>query len=174
MAVAIAATMAAYAAFEYQNTPGLTLRDMFVQHLGHVLGLGVMIYVLCWGVFYFVLLRPLNRIYLHLYTVGAGQLKTLELDSNVREIRTIVDGVNLMLSRLKLGGDSDALELAQQRITEIQEMTRQLTTSDHEHISVLLDKLADLQKSLPTILVRRAMPPPKPTSGDVPSNHEPT
>jgi hypothetical protein len=119
-------------------------------------------------VFYFVLLRPLNRIYWHLYTIGAGQLKNLELESNVREIRTIVDGVNLMLSRLKLGGDCDALELAQQRVAEIQELTRQLTTPDHEHISTLLDKLADLQKSLPNILVRRAMPPPKPAAGAMP------
>lgn len=174
MAAAIAVSMGAYAVYERTTMPGLSLRELVVQHLGHVLGLGAMIYVLCWGVFYFVLLRPLNRIYLHLYTVGAGQLKTLELDSNVREIRTIVDGVNLMLSRIKLGGNSDALELAQQRITEIQGITRQLTTPDHEHVSVLLDKLADLQKSLPNILVRRAMPPPKPASGEVPSNHEPT
>lgn len=168
MAVAIAASMAAYAAFEYQNTPSLTLSDMVVQHLGHVLVLGSVIYLLCWCVFYFVLLRPLNRIYWHLYTIGAGQLKNLELDSNVREIRTIVDGVNLMLSRLKLGGDCNALEQAQQRVTEIQEMTRQLTTPDHEHISVLLDKLADLQKSLPNILVRRGMPPPTPAAGAMP------
>jgi nitrate/nitrite-specific signal transduction histidine kinase len=142
--------------------PGLTLRELAVQHLGHVLVLGGVIYVLRWAVFYFVLLRPLNRIYLHLYTVGAGQLKALELDSNVREIRTIVDGVNLMLSRLKLGGDSDALELAQARIAEIRETTRQLATTDQEHVSVVLDKLADLQRSLPNILVRRGMPPPTP------------
>jgi len=160
MAVAIAASMGAYAALEYRSTPGLTLSELVVQHLGHVLGLGILIYILCWAVFYFVLLRPLNRIYLHLYTIGAGQLRNLELNSNVREIRTIVDGVNLMLSRLKLGGDCNALELAQQRVAEIQEMTRKLTTPDHEHISVLLDKLADLQKSLPNILVRPAMPPP--------------
>lgn len=162
MAAAIAISMGAYAVYEYATIPGLTLRELAVQHLGHVLALGGVIYILCWAVFYFVLLRPLNRIYLHLYTVGAGQLKTLELDSNVREIRTIVDGVNLMLSRLTLGADTDALELAQQRIAEIREMTHQLTTSDQEHISVLLDKLADLQRTLPNILARRGMPPPTP------------
>ncbi len=172
MAVVIAASMAAYAVYERQTMPDLPLSELVTQHLGHVLGLGILIYVLSWAVFYFVLLRPLNRIYLHLYTIGAGQLKALELDSNVREIRTIVDGVNLMLSRLKLGGDSDALELAQTRIAEIQEITRQLTTPDHEHISVLLDKLADLQKSLPNILVRRSMPPPTPAPGQVSPNHE--
>jgi hypothetical protein len=174
MAVAIAASMAAYAVYERQAMPYLPLSELVAQHLGHVLGLGLLIYVLCWCVFYFLLLRPLNRIYLHLYTVGAGQLNTLELDSNVREIRTIVDGVNLMLSRIKLGADIDALELAQQRIAEIQEMTRQLTTPDPEHISVLLDKLADLQKSLPNILVRRAMPPPKLAANNTPPNHEHT
>jgi hypothetical protein len=166
MAAAIAVSMGAYAVYEYATMPGSTLRELAIQHLGHVLVLGGVIYVLCWSVFYFVLLRPLNRIYLHLYTVGAGQLKTLELNSNVREIRTIVDGVNLMLSRLTLGADTDALELAQQRIAEIREMTHQLTTSDQEHISVLLDKLTDLQKSLPNILVRRGMPPPKLAVGD--------
>jgi hypothetical protein len=152
MAAAIAASMAAYAVYEYATMPGHTLRELTVEHLGHVMGLGLVIYILCWGVFYFLLLRPLNRIYLHLYTVGSGRLKTLELDSNVREIRTIVDGVNLMLSRLKQGADSNALELAQKRIAEIREMTRQLTTPDQEQFSVLLDNLADLEKSLPAIL----------------------
>lgn len=77
MAIAIAASMGAYAVFEYQGTPGLTLSELVVQHLVHVLGLGILIYILCWAVFYFVLLRPLNRIYLHLYTIGAGQLRSL-------------------------------------------------------------------------------------------------
>ncbi|ODU23931.1 MAG: hypothetical protein ABS95_02745 [Verrucomicrobia bacterium SCN 57-15] len=163
MAVAIGLSMATYALYERQTSPSLTWSELAVQHLGHVLGLGVMIYILCWGVFYFVLLRPLNRIYLHLYAVGAGQLKSLELDSNVREIRTIVDGINLMLSRLKLGADRDALEHAQQCIAEIRGMSRRLAITEQEHISHVLDKLADdLEKSLPSILVRRGMPPPTP------------
>ncbi len=163
MAVAIAVSMGAYAAYEYATAPDQNLRELAVAHLGHVLGLGVMIYILCWGVFYFVLLRPLNRIYLHLYTVGAGQLKPLELHSNVREIQTIADGINLMLSRLKLGADRDALEHAQQCIAEIREMSRQLAITEHEPMSHVLDKLADdLEKSLPSLLVRRGMPPPTP------------
>lgn len=174
MAAAIAVSMGAYAVYEYAAAPGQSLRELAVEHLGHVLVLGVFIYILCCAVFYFVLLRPLNRVYLHLYAIGDGQLETLEMDSNVREIHTIVDGVNLMLSRIKLSGDCDALELAQQRIAEIQEMTRQLTTADHEHLGVLLGKLADLQKSLPNILVRRAMPPPKQASVSAPPNHEQT
>lgn len=152
MAAAIAVSMAAYAVYERTTMPGLSLRELAVQHLGHVLGLGAMIYVLCWGVFYFVLLRPLNRIYLHLYTIGAGRLTTLELGSNVREIRTIVDGVNLMLSRLKQSADNNAMELAQARVAEIRDLARQLTTPDHEHVTTLLDKLADLERTLPGIL----------------------
>ena len=157
MAIAIAASMAAYALYEHQTMPGLSMRELVVQHLGHVLGLGAIIYVLCWGVFFFLLLRPLNRIYLHLYTVGAGQLKPLDLDSNVREIRTIVDGVNLMLSRLKQGVDPDALQLAQQRIAEIRELTFQSAATDQEQASLLLDKLADVEKSLPSILACRGL-----------------
>lgn len=163
MAVAIGISMAIYAVYERHSSSDLSLKTLVVQHLGHVLGLGVMIYILCLGVFYFVLLRPLNRIYLHLYAVGAGQLKTLELHSNVREIRTIVDGINLMLSRLTLGADRDALDHAQQCITEIREMSRQLAITEHVDISHALDKLADdLEKNLPSLLVRRGMPPPTP------------
>lgn len=157
MAVAIGVSMAAYAAYEYATMPGATVKELALQHLGHVLALGILSYALCWAVFYFVLLRPLSRIYLHLYTVGAGKLKTLELDSNVREIRTIVDGVNLMLSRLKLGADGDALELAQKRIAEIRELAGHLPAAQHEQLvglaEAVRDKLADLEKSLPRLLV---------------------
>ena len=76
----------------------------------------------------------------------------LKLDSRVLEIRTIVDGVNLMLSRLKLAANENALEQAQARVAEIRALARQLTTPDHEHITSLLGKLADLEKSLPGIL----------------------
>lgn len=160
MAAAIAASMAAYAVYEYATRPGHTLRALAIEHLGHVLALGLVMYVLCWFVFYFLLLRPLNRIYLHLYTIGAGQLKTLELDSNVREIRTIVDGVNLMLSRLKLGADNHPLELAQKSIAEIRTLTGQVAVMDAAHAGILQDKLADLEKSLLGMLASLGKPAP--------------
>ena len=166
MAAAVAAGMGVYALYEHVIMPGHTLRELAVEHLGHVLVLGVTIYVLCWAVFYFLLLRPLNRIYLHLYTIGTGRLEMLELDSRVREIRTIVDGVNLMLSRLKLGADDNALELAQQRIAEIRELTCRPAPPDPLQTSLLLDKLAELERCLPKILSHgNGLTPPAGTPG---------
>jgi len=152
MAVAIAVSMLGYAVVEQQTMPGASLRELLVEHLWHVLGLGAVIYLMCWAVFYFVLLRPVNRIYLHLYSIGAGQREPLQLDSNVREIRTIVDGVNLMLARFKQSANAQALELAQSRLAEIRRMTHHLAATDQEHTQLLLEKLADVESAIPNIV----------------------
>lgn len=152
MAAIIAGSMAVYAGYEYATMPNHKLRQLAVEHLSHVIVLGFLIYGLCYGVFYFLLLRPLNRIYLHLYTVGAGRFQMLDMDTNVREIRTIVDGVNLMFSRLKEGADKNALDLVQRRMAEIRALVMEMEEPNHQQVSVLLGELNELENRLQGII----------------------
>lgn len=148
MAVAIAGSMAAYAVYQFFTMPGMTVKELFLHHFWHVLALGSVIYVLCWFLFKRIVLRPLTCIYLHLYAVGGGKLELLELNSNVTEIRTIVEGVNLMLTRLKQGLKSNALEDSELRISEIKDLLRNLGTSEPEKLDSALEKLEQLERNL--------------------------
>ena len=115
----VAASMAAYAVFQFLAYPRMTLGSLFVEHLWHVLVLGAVIYGICWAVFRRVLIRPIRTIHMHLYAVGAGRVEPLELESDVTEIRMIVDGVNLMIQRMGHGtwpGAEGAIERNIERI----------------------------------------------------------
>jgi methyl-accepting chemotaxis protein len=151
MAAAIAVSMAAYAIYQYFAMPGMTVADLFLHHLWHVLVLGTVIYILCWVVFDRALLQPMKRIYLHLYAVGAGKLEPLKLDSRVTEIQTIVEGVNLMLSRLKHGADANTIELARQRIEGIRNSVMELNAPNRTSVAEVLDALAELERGLPVL-----------------------
>lgn len=160
LAVAIVIGMAAYAVYQYFTMPGMTVQQLLLHHLWHVLALGAVIYMLCWLVFYRVLLRPLQQIYLHLYAVGAGKLEPLVLESNVAEIRTIVEGINLMLRRMEQGVDVQALEHAQGVIAELKEAIRRWEVSEPAATGFPLEKLAALEGSLLAI-VRNVNAPAK-------------
>lgn len=151
MAAAIAVSMTTYAVYQYFAMPGMTVADLFLHHLWHVLALGGIIYILCWVIFDRALLQPMKRIYLHLYAVGAGKLEPLELESSVTEIQTIVEGVNVMLSRLKHGADANTIELARQRIEEIKNNVMELSTPDRTGVAEILDALAELERGLPVL-----------------------
>ena len=167
LAVAIAVSMAAYAFYQYFTMPGITATELFLHHLWHVLALGAVIYVLCWLVFDRVLLRPLKQIYIHLYALGAGKLEPLALESNVAEIRTIVEGINLMLRQMEQGADAQALEHAQRVIAELKEAIRQWEVSEPAATSFPLEKLAALERSLLAI-VRNVKASAKPTPENSP------
>lgn len=159
MAAAIAVSMAAYAVYQYFAMPGMTVADLFLHHLWHVLALGVVIYILCWVVFDRALFQPMKRIYIHLYAVGAGKLEPLEFDSSVTEIQTIVEGVNLMLSRLKHGADANTIELARQRIEEIKNSVMELNAPDRASVAEVLDALAELERGLPVVAQNKKAQP---------------
>lgn len=158
MAVAIAVCMAAYATYQYFTMPGMTVSDLFLHHFWHVLVLGLAIYTLCWIAFDRVLLQPMKRIYLHLYAVGAGKLEPLALNSGVTEIQTVVEGINLMLLRLKQGTDASAVELARQRIEEIKNRVMELGTPDRASIAEILDALTELDRGLPVLPQTKGTP----------------
>ncbi|MBI4583544.1 MAG: hypothetical protein HY717_05940 [Planctomycetes bacterium] len=63
-AIAIALSMGIYAVLQYFLVPNVTLSELLLNHLWHVLVLGSVIYLFLWLILKNVLLRPLQQIYL--------------------------------------------------------------------------------------------------------------
>jgi hypothetical protein len=117
----IVIAMTAYAIWQYYTHPGISVGELIQNHLWHVLVLGAVIYASLWACFRRLLVQPLNRIYIHLYAVGKGQLEPLEIESNIREIYTIVEGINLMTSRMERAADPKSIPQTQEDIRIIKE-----------------------------------------------------
>lgn len=167
LAIATAIGMGAYAIYQYATMPGHTVLDLLLHHSWHVLALGAAVYVVSWVAFHKLIVQPLTKIYLHLYAMGAGQFAPLVLKSNVSEIHTIVEGINLMLRRVEQGMDANALEHAQRDITELKETIGQWEVSEPDAKSLALEKLVALEKSLSAV-VRNVHAPGKPTPENSP------
>ena len=147
-AAAIAVVMAVYAVLQKAIEPDVTWRELFVHHLWHVFVLGGVIHLACWLVFQRLLGRPLNRIYLHLYGMGKGRLEPLKVESNVRELRSIIDGINLLIWRMGRSDDPNALPDAQERIATIRQRLRDLSMQQPEQSGEVTELLDGLERDL--------------------------
>jgi hypothetical protein len=148
-ALAIAVSMAIYAVFQYYTSPGKTVGGLLLEHLWHVLVLGVAIYGLLYLVLRRILLRPIQKIYLHLYKVGTGRVEPLDLPTRVRELETIVDGVNVMIDRMGQSFPVDEIACAR-------EAAKRAYDKAPQEAQEILNHLARLQESIvPSVNARR-------------------
>lgn len=162
--MAVAVVMAAYAVLEYfVFQPGMTLKELVLRHLWHVLALGAVIHVTCWFVLRHLLVEPLNGIYLHLYAVGQGKLEPMKLDSQLHTIQSIVEGLNLMIWRLGQASDTQTVLKAKQQLAQIEEVAGALSAVEPGLAHQLQVQLKELESSLLTLSQR------PPNSGEFPS-----
>jgi hypothetical protein len=138
--------------------PGMTVRELILVHLWHVLVLGAVIYILCWLLFRQILLQPLSKIYLHLYATGSGKIEPLQLETHVTELRSIVDAVNLLhrIQRVDYAAEGSALDHARHDIHEICELVKRLPTSVNDVTTQVLERAADLEENLKAIALQRS------------------
>lgn len=147
-AVAIAVAMAGYAAVQLVLAPELTVRELVLRHLWHVLALGAVIHLACWLVFRYVLWKPLNGIYLHLYALGKGELDPLEIDTRIEELHTIAEGINLLIWRLSRERDAETLTEAQALLEQTTHLATTLTVTHSDSAERVLRNLNTLGESL--------------------------
>lgn len=147
-AVAIAVAMAGYAAVQLVLAPELTVRELVLRHLWHVLALGAVIHLACWLVFRHVLWKPLNGIYLHLYTLGKGELEPLQIDTRIEELHIIAEGINLLTWRLNQDRDAQTLSEAQAILVQTQFLATTLPSGHSDSVERVLRNLDTLGESL--------------------------
>ena len=140
-AAAIAVSMGGYAVFQYLTTPGAAAVDLFVSHLWHVLVLGGAIYLVIWFVQARLLLRPIKRIYLHLYKVSTGRIEPLEMEPRVRELDTMVKGINFLVGRMREGVPEREIEAIKEAATVLHDKAPTETREILDHLARLRETL---------------------------------
>lgn len=151
LAIAVAIGMGAYAALEYLTTPGVTALGLLVHHGWHVLALGTSFYVVSWFAINRLVVRPLNEVYLHLYATGGGQRSLLDLRTNVAEIESIVEGINLMLLRWNKPQPDPSLSDLETEIRLVRQEVEQLASIAPRAKTAMLERLGVLAASVEEI-----------------------
>ena len=140
-ALAIAISMGLYALWQYLSVPDADARQIVLEHSWHVVVLGAIIYAMIWQVFRRILLRPIRQIFAHLYKVGTGRVERLSLESNVREVAKIVDGINVMVERM-------GRHLPEEPIETIRDTAKLAYDKAPGEMQIILSQVARLQEAV--------------------------
>jgi len=144
-ALVIAGSMALYAVEQYMSIPGVTARSLFLDHLWHVVSLGVLIFIFCHILLRRILVQPLLKIYLHLYEARKMRVHPLRLRTHIAELRSIIDGINLLLPAPRRKHDFPYL---QQHLLDIRRLVARIPPSAQSQSMAILSRLADLENDL--------------------------
>lgn len=119
--LAFIVAMAVCVGVEYVRYPDISLNELLLHHLLELFLFGFVLWGISWIVLRAVLVAPIQKIFLHLYGVGGGDQSPLVVNTRVREIREIVDAVNIMLWRMKQQANLKALDPARDEVVQIRE-----------------------------------------------------
>ena len=128
-AMANVLAMAIYGAYEYLAGRAPDLAGLVLEHLGHVFVLAVVGYGTAWLVMRRLVVEPMRRAESHMYRIGAGALRPLQLRTAIRELRTLEHGVNLMLERMRMGVDEGVLREAEQDLESLEGLAQALPST---------------------------------------------
>lgn len=151
-ALAIGLSMAVYALFQYFYLPGMSIKELVIHHLWHVVVLGAVIHLSCWLIFHYILIRPINQIYVHLYQLGKGQVENLTVVSSVKELQIIVEGINVMIWKMEKWMSPLAIENAHKEIQAIALIATQLRMENKEVAEAITKRVESLEASLFTMV----------------------
>ena len=100
--LAVAAAMGVYAVFEYLLSPRANAFDLAFHHSWHTAAVGIVIYAILSAVLHGAVVRPIRAIHGHIYRVATGKVVPLRVATRIREIRSLVAVVNVMVQRIQL------------------------------------------------------------------------
>lgn len=96
-AVVIAVAMLIYAIYQYVVMPDMTIAQLFVGHLWHVIVLGVLTYFVLQVMLKKKVVEPVQQLYVKFYGISRGDYEPINIESNIREIQDIAESINLIL-----------------------------------------------------------------------------
>lgn len=147
-AAAIAMGMAVYGVAQYAADPSLSPATLLIEHTAHVVVLWLLVYTCVVLTLHRVLLKPIRKIYVHLYGVGAGRLKPLRLHTSIRELAQIVEGINVMIQRMDIGPEGNARACVQEVAHNLRQVARERATHDVDLATRLTKASKQLEHAL--------------------------
>jgi HAMP domain-containing protein len=99
-AVVLAVGMGGYAVAQYFLTPGRTVVGLVVEHLSHLLVLGVLVYAMLNLVLLRKVVRPISALRGKLHTFAGGDFRPASIESNIREVNETAEAINRMMAKI--------------------------------------------------------------------------
>jgi len=79
------------------RNPSLSFNEIFNHHMLDLLLVSGISFILLWWLLAYALSRPLNMLALELYRIGQGDRSPVKIKSRVREIDSVVLGIDMMM-----------------------------------------------------------------------------
>ncbi len=152
-AAVMAVAMAVYAVFQYFLSPGHSVVGLVVEHMLHVLVLSVLIYVMLYLVLHRKVVRPISTLCWKLYSFAGGDFRPASIDSNIKEINEIAEGINDMLSKIDRSRPEISLEDLSHGASQLRDMAQRSGPLDTLSREVLLDVARKIDGTVEAITV---------------------
>lgn len=137
--------MAVYACAQYVLMPDVTVMRLVFEHLGHVLFLMLLVYIMLYFVLLKVVVGPIHRFRAKLYRIAGGDLTPVREESRISEMQEMTDGINLMIERLAAGLPYASLADLSTRATELRELAQQSDNLRLEQKQTLLNAAKEME-----------------------------
>lgn len=92
--------MGGYAVIQFHSHPGHTVTGLMIEHGWHVIGLGIMTYLVSYLFFYYQIKRPISSLWLKCYAITKGYKNDINVKSNIKEIQDIADAINMLEAQM--------------------------------------------------------------------------
>ncbi len=136
--------MTVYGVFQYFLSPGRTVMGLVLEHMSHVLILGVLTYGMLYLVLHRKVVRPINTLYWKLYSFAGGDFRPASIHSDIREINKIAEGINIMLAKIDRSRPEvslDDLSHGAGQLRDLAQQSGQLDTPTREMLQEVARKI---------------------------------
>jgi methyl-accepting chemotaxis protein len=137
--------MMLYTLVEYLIQRPQNWADFFVHHLMHTLMVVGVVAVVASATMHKLVIKPVSHVFIHIRRMAMGE--NIDLECRSDEIRSVVESINHLATRLRTPGNCDALAHALDDIRVIRNHLRD-TLSDSDASVTTMRHLAKLENRL--------------------------
>jgi len=134
-----------WGAIEYFTGATHSWSEFLGHHLVPSLVIGLIIWVILSVLLQRTVIEPMQNLFAHLYRVGSGRLDSISLDTRIKEIKTMIDGVNLLVHRLESASGDTAFLQAQTRLKKIRAELRSMADGAGKDSSLFLGVIREIR-----------------------------
>jgi methyl-accepting chemotaxis protein len=139
--------MMLYTLVEYLIQRPADWADFFVHHLMHTLLVVGVVAVVASLTMHKLVIKPVSHVFIHIRRMAAGRIENIDLECRSDEMRSVVESINHLATRLRTPGNSDALSHALDDIRDIRNHLRD-TLSDSDASVTTMRQLSKLENRL--------------------------